>query len=115
MSKHTLQVVILAAGKGTRLLPLTSTRTKAMLPVLGKPMIERVMDEFIACGVDEFIVVINPVSQEFMQHLQNKSELQAMCQFVHQDVPLGTADALRKAAPLIRNDFILRNYERRIR
>jgi NDP-sugar pyrophosphorylase family protein len=41
-----MQTVILAAGKGKRLHPITTTRSKAMLPILGKPIVERVMEQF---------------------------------------------------------------------
>ncbi|RIK40067.1 MAG: UTP--glucose-1-phosphate uridylyltransferase, partial [Chloroflexi bacterium] len=39
-----MQAIILAAGKGTRLQPLTLTRTKAMVPVVGKPLVQRVLE-----------------------------------------------------------------------
>jgi NDP-sugar pyrophosphorylase family protein len=101
-----MQAVILAAGKGTRLHPITLKRSKAMLPILGKPIIERIMENIAANGVDEFIVVTSPEDNEIRQHFQGVSKLAAYVQFVIQPERKGAGDALRYAAPLIRGDFI---------
>jgi Nucleoside-diphosphate-sugar pyrophosphorylase involved in lipopolysaccharide biosynthesis/translation initiation factor 2B, gamma/epsilon subunits (eIF-2Bgamma/eIF-2Bepsilon) len=47
-----MQAIILAAGKGTRLGALTLNRSKAMLPIVGKPIIARVMGDLAAGGVN---------------------------------------------------------------
>ncbi|HIQ01495.1 MAG TPA: hypothetical protein EYH30_05130 [Anaerolineales bacterium] len=52
--------VVLAAGRGKRLRPLTDARSKPMLPVAGKPMVERVMEQLAAEGVERFVVVVHP-------------------------------------------------------
>jgi L-glutamine-phosphate cytidylyltransferase len=53
-----VKVVILGAGQGKRLLPLTTDIPKALLDIGGKSLIERQIDAFAACGVKEFLVVI---------------------------------------------------------
>ncbi len=50
-----MQAVILAAGRGKRLQPLTLTRSKAMMPVWGKPMLARVLDSLSHSDLGEFI------------------------------------------------------------
>ena len=55
-----MQSVILAAGLGSRLHPITTDRSKAMLPILGKPIVERVMEALAKNGVDDFILVVSP-------------------------------------------------------
>lgn len=102
-----MQAVILAAGKGTRLYPLTLFRSKAMLPVLGKPMIARVMDRIACMGVREFILVIHPNDNEVQKYFTEESSYAAKVRFVYQEEPLGMAHALACAAPLICSDFIL--------
>ena len=102
-----MQGVILAAGRGKRLRPITLKRSKAMAPVLGKPIVERVMEDLAALGVDEFVVVASPDDQELAHHFEQASELQARVRIVHQPERLGMAHALNCAAPLIRGDFIL--------
>jgi len=102
-----MQCVILAAGKGTRLLPITSKRPKAMLPILGKPIIERVMESLRNDVIDEFILVVNPKDHEIIDYFQHKSSFDTKVRFAYQVEPLGTANALNCAAPLIRGDFVL--------
>ena len=102
-----MQAVILAAGKGSRLHPLTNSRSKAMLPILGKPIVERVIENLAACGLHDFILVISPEDGEIKEYFQHESTLDIRLRFVHQPRRLGTADALKQAAPLLKEDFIL--------
>jgi bifunctional UDP-N-acetylglucosamine pyrophosphorylase/glucosamine-1-phosphate N-acetyltransferase len=102
-----MQAVILAAGRGTRLHPITKTRTKAMCPVDGKPIVERVMDTMVANGIADFILVISPDDTEITAHFEHKSAIQADIQFVHQKEQLGMGHALLQAAAHIQDDFIL--------
>ena len=53
-----VKVIILAAGQGSRLLPLTQDLPKALLDIHGQTLIGRQIDAFAACGVKEFVVVI---------------------------------------------------------
>ncbi len=102
-----MQGVILAAGKGSRLHPITLNRSKAMLPILGKPMVERVMAGLAVNGVKDFILVVSPDDQDITRYFQNESQLAAGIRFVTQPERKGMADALQRAAPFIRGDFIL--------
>ncbi len=52
-----MKVIILGAGQGKRLLPLTSSVPKALLDIGGKTLIERQIEAFAACGIKEFVVV----------------------------------------------------------
>ena len=102
-----MQGIILAAGRGTRLKPITLTRSKAMVPIVGKPIVERVMDDLVANGVDDLILVISPDDKEIVAHFAHNSEIGASVRFVHQAERLGMAHALQCAAPLIYDDFVL--------
>ncbi|MBV7327048.1 NTP transferase domain-containing protein [Chloroflexi bacterium TSY] len=102
-----MQVVILAAGKGTRLHPVTETRSKAMAPVAGKPMIGRVMDMFTTQEISNFIVIISPDDLEIRHYFAQQASAKGMIQFVEQTERLGMANALGLAADQIRGDFIL--------
>lgn len=53
-----MKVIILAAGKGTRFYPLTETIPKGLIPILGRPLLEHVLDAYID-SVDDIIFVIN--------------------------------------------------------
>jgi NDP-sugar pyrophosphorylase family protein len=102
-----MQGVILAAGHGSRLQPITLTRSKAMLPILGKPIVERVMEDLLANGVDDFVLVVSTHDRYITRYFQNESRIQAEVRFVYQPERLGMANALSCAAPLISDDFIL--------
>ncbi len=102
-----MQGVILAAGRGERLRPITLTRSKAMAPVVGKPIAERVMETLVANGVDDIVLVISPDDEEIIHHFDHESEIQATIRFAPQAERLGMAHALQCAAPLIKGDFIL--------
>jgi len=102
-----MQGVILAAGKGMRLHPITFKRSKAMAPIAGKPMIERVMAPLVENGVREFIIVISPDDQAIRPYFQKETGRQASYQFVVQEERLGMAHALSLAAPYLRETFML--------
>ncbi len=102
-----MQGVILAAGKGSRLHPITVARSKAMLPILGKPIVSRVMRMLAECGIDDFILVVSPEDYDITRYFRRESTLEADVRFVYQPERKGMADALCCAAPLISQDFVL--------
>jgi bifunctional UDP-N-acetylglucosamine pyrophosphorylase/glucosamine-1-phosphate N-acetyltransferase len=102
-----MQAVILAAGKGTRLRPITLHRSKAMAPIAGKPMVERVIERMVKNGIDDFILVISDDDQAIRRYFRSEVKLPARFQFVTQTERLGMAHAVGLAAPRIRTDFLL--------
>jgi len=99
--------VFLAAGKGSRLQHITLRRSKAMLPILGKPMVERVMLDMVANGIQDIVLVVSPDDRYITHYFRRESEIKAEVRFVYQPQRLGMANALQCAAPLITDDFIL--------
>ena len=102
-----MQAVILAAGKGSRLHPITTSISKAMLPILGKPIVQRVVENLAACGLHDFILVISPDDHVIRDYFEHESNLEFKLQFVYQPQRLGMADAVKQVAPHIREDFLL--------
>ena len=96
-----MQAVVLAAGMGTRLRPVTANRSKAMVPVLGRPLVERALLPFVENGVRDFVFVISPDDTEIRRHFSKRTELDITARFVIQEERLGTAHALGIAAPLL--------------
>lgn len=101
------QAVILAAGRGTRLGKLTQDRAKSMLPVLGKPMIARVMDRMRDAGIRRFVVVVGDSDGGIASYLSTSWHPDTSVQFVLQAVPTGTLDALLLAANYLDGPFLL--------
>jgi NDP-sugar pyrophosphorylase family protein len=102
-----MQAVILAAGKGTRLGPITKTRSKGMLPVLGKPIVERIIEIMAESGLKDFILVVGPEDRAIKEHFRGGLSMGLNIRFVDQTRRLGTTDALRQAAPHLYEDFVL--------
>ncbi|MBN1680542.1 MAG: NTP transferase domain-containing protein [Anaerolineae bacterium] len=101
------QAVILAAGRGTRLGDLTKDRPKSMLPVLGKPIVVRVMDRMREAGIRRFVVVVGLDEGGVASYLSSSWYPDTEIKFVLQVVPTGTVDALLLAAPHIDGSFLL--------
>ena len=79
-----------------------------MLPILGKPIVARVMETLIENGLQDFILVVSPDDREIVNYFQSVSLAKdARVQFVVQPERRGMADALSRAAPLIHEDFLL--------
>lgn len=102
-----MQGVLLAAGKGTRLQPLTLARSKAMAPVAGKPLGGRVAELLVAQGIRELIVVVSPTDEEVRPYFETQANLSIPVRFVEQAERKGMAHALSLVAPLLDSDFIL--------
>lgn len=101
-----MQAVILAAGKGTRLHPVSETRSKAMAPVAGKPIVARVLYTLHKNGIRDFIIIVSPTDQLIGSANLGLPAL-SHARYVYQDEQLGMAHALSLAAPHITGDFIL--------
>ncbi len=102
-----MQAVILAAGRGTRLRPVTDDRSKAMVPVLGRPLVDRVVETLIVNGLRDIVMVVGPDDQEIRRHFLNQTSLDLDVRFVVQEERKGMAHALGLAAPLIDGSFLL--------
>lgn len=99
-----LQAVILAAGEGTRLRPLTQNRPKALIPVVNIPILEHVIRSLIDSGIREIIVVAGYRKEQVMRHL---SLIDLPLTVVVQKDQLGTADALLCAREKISGDVLV--------
>lgn len=94
----TLKGVILAAGKGTRLMPLTEVTNKILLPVFDQPMIVSPINTLKALGVDNICIVTSREHlSSFMKFLGDGSVFGIKLTYVVQERPLGIAHALLQA------------------
>jgi NDP-sugar pyrophosphorylase family protein len=102
-----MEAVILAAGKGTRLWPVTADRSKAMVPVLGRPLVEWAVLPFVKNGIRDFVFVISPDDKEITTHFSERTSLEITARFVVQRERLGAAHALGIAAPVLSDRFVV--------
>ena len=99
-----MQAVILAAGEGKRVRPLTRSRPKALIPVANRPIIEYVIDALTKNGIRDIIVVVGYRKEQVTRFL---NQLEVPVEVVVQSKQLGTAHALQCAESKIDGDFLL--------
>lgn len=121
--------VIVAAGYGTRFLPVTKTLAKEMLPLLNKPSIAFIIEEFIASGITDIIVITSRRKRSLEDYLDREMELEALFEsehaksklelikpypahfsFVRQMEMKGTGHALLQVKPLIGGEPVVVAY-----
>lgn len=101
-----MKAVVLAAGKGTRLRPLTDNKPKALVEVNGKPIIQDVFDNCIGLGVEEFVVVVGYLKEKIIERYGD-DYCGVPITYAHQREQLGLAHAVLEAEPYIDDDFML--------
>lgn len=89
------QVMILAAGLGTRLWPLTDDRAKPAVPFLGEPLIARLVRHLARCGVERVVINTHHKAESVQDALRHvRAELDLQVAFSHEATILGTAGGL---------------------
>ena len=101
-----MKAVILAAGKGTRLRPLTEDKPKVLVEVDDKPLVEYAFDSLIDIGVSEFVVVVGYKKEQIMERYDDEYR-DVPITYAHQREQLGLAHALLTAEPYVDDDFML--------
>ncbi len=105
-----MKAVILAGGLGTRMRPLTYLVPKPLLPIGGKPLIERTIEYLKVHGFSEFVVCVAYLKGHITDYLnKNKNSLGVEIEFAESDAPLGTAGQLKTAEPFIPDTFLAMN------
>ncbi|WP_123621958.1 UTP--glucose-1-phosphate uridylyltransferase AglF [Halorubrum sp. CSM-61] len=101
-----MQAVVLAAGKGTRLRPLTDDKPKVLVEVNGTPLLEDVFDNLIDAGATELVVVVGYKAEQIIDRYGDEYE-GAPITYAHQREQLGLAHAILQAEPHVDGDFML--------
>ncbi len=100
--------LILAAGKGTRMWPLSENIPKPLLPLGGLPIIERQIQELMKVGVEEVHILIGYRMKEICDYLDN-AELDVNIHYIVQEQQNGTGHAVNQAKGKISGDFYCLN------
>ncbi|MGB8216447.1 MAG: bifunctional sugar-1-phosphate nucleotidylyltransferase/acetyltransferase [Candidatus Methanoperedens sp.] len=104
-----MKAVILAAGQGTRMGPLTLNRPKVMLPVANMPLLSHVILSARDAGIREFVLVVGFGQEIIKQYFGDGSSLDVSIEYAHQKEQLGTADAVRSAKGFVKDRFLMLN------
>ena len=99
-----MQAVILAAGKGKRLLPLTEDLPKGMLPINGKPLLQIILEQLKAVNIGEVIFIVNFCQEKIINYFGDGSKFGVKISYVRQKERKGTADAVLQAERVVTGD-----------
>ena len=102
--------MILAAGIGKRLRPLTLEKPKHMLPIGGKPILQHTIEGLSKIGIKDIFIVVNYKKRMILDYFGNGSRFNVNINYLTQDNPKGgTGDAVNVAKGKINESFILLN------
>lgn len=112
MSEPPVQAVILAAGEGRRLTPLTNRRPKPMIPVANKPLLEYIVEAVAAAGLEQITLVVGYNQERIRNHFADGDEWGVTITYVEQATQLGTGHAVLQAEPAVDGPFVVLNGDR---
>jgi bifunctional UDP-N-acetylglucosamine pyrophosphorylase/glucosamine-1-phosphate N-acetyltransferase len=102
-----MKAVILAAGEGVRLQPITSTRPKHLIKVGGKPILEHCLNVVKTSGIEEALIVIYYMGDAIRQYFGDGKKFGLKIEYVEQKAVLGTGNAVSLVEPHIKDEFLL--------
>ena len=104
-----MKALILAAGEGTRLRPLTTNIPKPLLMVAGKPYMGHLFQSLKQCGIEEIVLLVGWKSNRIREYFGDGSELGYRIRYIEQKERLGTANAISMASGIMDDDFLCIN------
>ena len=93
--------MILAAGRGTRLAPLTDVTPKPLLPLGGKPLIEWQVEALVNAGVENIVINLHHLGEQIAEHLGDGGRFGAAIQYSREAELLETGGGIVNALPLL--------------
>ena len=101
-----MKAVVIAAGEGTRLRPLTEDRPKGMVEVAGTPILSHCFENLVELGADELVVVVGYKKERIVSHYGDEFDGVPIT-YTHQREPKGIAHALLTAEEHVDDDFVM--------
>lgn len=96
-----MKAMILAAGLGTRMRPLTDHTPKPLLKAAGKPLVQYHIDSLAASGINDLVINTSWLGYQISDYVENNSPLDSKIQVIHEETPLETAGGIINALPLL--------------
>ncbi|MEQ9518431.1 MAG: nucleotidyltransferase family protein [Parvibaculum sp.] len=100
------RAIIMGAGKGTRMAPLTDTMPKPLVPFMGRPLIDHALDRLSKAGVEEVIVNLHYLADMLEAHLKTRTDVKIIFSD-ERDLLLETGGGVKKARSLLGDDPII--------
>ena len=108
-ASHQNLMVIMAGGKGVRLQPHTENCPKPMLKIAGKPMLEHIIDRAKSEGFGHFVIAVNYLGHIIENYFGNGQRLGVSIDYLHENIPMGTAGALALLSPKPKQPIVVTN------
>lgn len=102
-----MQAIIMAGGRGTRLMPLTKDMPKPMVPIIDKPILHYTINKLKEAGITDIILTLCYLGKKIEDTFGEGKDLGVRLRYVYEDNPLGTAGSIKNASDLIRDDFMV--------
>ncbi|HUH20530.1 MAG TPA: sugar phosphate nucleotidyltransferase, partial [Gaiellaceae bacterium] len=102
-----MKAVVMAGGEGTRLRPLTSNQPKPMVPIVGKPCMEHIIELLRGHGFEEVIVTVAFLPQAIRSYFGDGEGIGVNIEYSVEESPLGTAGSVRLAADKLDETFLV--------
>jgi mannose-1-phosphate guanylyltransferase/phosphomannomutase len=102
-----VKAVVMAGGEGTRLRPLTSNQPKPMVPVVGKPCMEHIVELLRGHGMEDVIVTVAFLPQAIRSYFGDGESLGVNIEYSVEESPLGTAGSVRLASGKLDDTFVV--------
>src|SRR6185312_7234565 len=102
-----VKAVVMAGGEGTRLRPLTSNQPKPMVPIVGKPCMEHILELLKRHGLEDVIVTVAFMPQAIRSYFGNGESLGLNIEYSVEESPLGTAGSVQLASERLDETFLV--------
>jgi mannose-1-phosphate guanylyltransferase len=102
--------MLLAAGEGQRLRPLTDLRPKPMLPIAGRPLMEHTIRQLVRVGVRQVVINLHHCPEAVIDHFGDGSPFGLQIEYSIEEQILGTAGGLKKVDAFFENEPFFINY-----
>jgi mannose-1-phosphate guanylyltransferase/phosphomannomutase len=102
-----MKAVVMAGGQGTRLRPLTSNQPKPMVPIVGKPCMEHILELLRRHGFNDVIVTVAFLPQAIRSYFGDGTNLGMAIEYSVEEVPLGTAGSVRLAGDRLKETTLI--------
>ena len=102
-----MKAVVMAGGEGTRLRPLTSNQPKPMVPIVGKPCMEHILELLKAHGFEDVIVTLAFMPQEIRGYFGDGEALGLSIRYSVEEAPAGTAGSVKLAEEALDEPFLV--------
>lgn len=102
-----MKAIIMAGGQGTRLRPLTCNIPKPMMPIMGKPVMQYIIELLVKNNIKDIGITLHYLSDDVMNFFGNGKDFNVDIRYYIEETPLGTAGSVKSAEKFLDDTFIV--------